>query len=65
MGFPKIYPDRNIWSVIVTDNKKGLNPLSLSLLGLHDTSLELILAVREGFEPSIRANVYTLSRRAP
>ncbi len=27
--------------------------------------LEIILAVREGFEPSIRANVYTLSRRAP
>ena len=44
MGFPKIYPDRNIWNVIATDNKKGLNPLSLSLLGLHDTSLKLILA---------------------
>lgn len=27
--------------------KKGLNPLDLSLLGLNDTSLELILA-REG-----------------
>jgi hypothetical protein len=24
-----------------------------------------IMAEREGFEPSIRANVYTLSRRAP
>ena len=23
------------------------------------------MAVREGFEPSIRVNVYTLSRRAP
>ena len=44
MGFPKIYPDCNIWNVIATDNKKGLNPLDLSLLGLHDTSLELILA---------------------
>lgn len=47
MGFPHIYLDRNTLNVIVTDNKKGLNPLSLSLLGLHDTSLELILA-REG-----------------
>ena len=27
--------------------------------------LNLKLAVREGFEPSIRVNVYTLSRRAP
>lgn len=46
MGFFNIYPDRNTWNVIVTDNKKGLNPLDLSFLGLHDTSLEFILAER-------------------
>ena len=31
MGFSHIYPDRNTWNVIATDNKKGLNPLDLSL----------------------------------
>lgn len=35
-------------------HKKSLNPLSLSFLGHHEMLLEIILAVKEGFEPSIR-----------
>jgi hypothetical protein len=34
MGFPHIYPNFDTWSFIATDNKKGLNPLELSLSSL-------------------------------
>ena len=46
-------------------HKKGLIPLESSLSLLHLCAFLCNLAVREGFEPSIRVNVYTLSRRAP
>ncbi len=36
------------------DNKKGLNPLDLSLSALRWIAVLSNLAVKEGFEPSIR-----------
>ncbi len=45
----------------------GPLPTNISKRGLdfHPSPFCLYLAVREGFEPSIRVSVYTLSRRAP
>ena len=54
MGFPHIYPNCNIWNVIVTSNKKGSIPLGLSLSSLLWSAVLCNLAVKEGFEPSIR-----------
>ncbi len=44
---PTLYPDCNTLNVIATDNKKGLNPLDLSLLRHHvDCMIIAILAER-------------------